>query len=304
MKTFLCSGTKGDVIMSLYIVKAMGGGDLLIAPGEFEEAQLEGVLESCGKLVTSQPYVRSFRIHAGEPIDISLDLFRKSPGLYRTTLLEVMCRAQGLRLPTPVGPWMEIPPHPDFAGKIVIHRRISKVPERANPLFDWDRLLKNFGPENFVFVSRLEYEWHEFGHPEVAYYRPADMYEHAQAIRACRFFVGNQSLPSALADALGVDRIFELSIGIDRKHFAVTYANNAWYFASPWDSTVKNFRFVRQREKRGYRDLVTGDEVVVVPEDYRFDRQKALIQELGFWAGYWKFCGKRFLKFALGVGQI
>ena len=66
MKTFLCSGTKGDVIMNLYVVKALGGGDIYITKGEFEEGALDSVIESCGKLITSQSYVRSFKVYSGE----------------------------------------------------------------------------------------------------------------------------------------------------------------------------------------------------------------------------------------------
>lgn len=306
MTSFVCCGTKGDVIVSLYIVKAMGGGHVFIRPGEFEEKDLESVIESCGKLVTSQPYVRSFRIHRGEPIDVDLDIWRKNiRSRFRKTLLEIMCEAQGLRLNPPIGAWMDVPPHPDLTGKIVIHRRMSKRPGRANPRFDWDRLFSHFGVENFVFVSRLEYEWKEFGHPEVAYFRPADMFEHAQAIKACRLFVGNQSMPSALADALGVDRIFELATGRERKHFSVTYATNAWYFASLWDSTIKDFRYVQTCEPGIWLDLFSGEKTAP-PKGLSsvLSNKKAFVHELGFWLEYWTFAAKQNVKAAIGVSTL
>ena len=62
--------------------------------------------------------------------------------------------------------------------------------------------------------------------------------------------MGNQSFPSALADAVGANRIFELSEGHhDRNHFAIKYAKNAWYFANPWDSTIKYFRYLKINNK-------------------------------------------------------
>ena len=41
-----------------------------------------------------------------------------------------MCEAHGIELPKIVKPWIDVPPHPEFSDKIVVHRRISKVSER------------------------------------------------------------------------------------------------------------------------------------------------------------------------------
>ena len=279
-RNFLCKGKKGDLIMGLYVVKALGGGRIFITPGEFEEP-LESVIESCGRLVHAQDYVTSFEIHDGQTIDINLDDFRKSRWLYRTTLLDVICRTHQLPSPKDVKPWINVPAHPDFAGKVVLHRRTSAVAERGNPLFDWDHLFDVVGRKNCVFVSRLKKEWEDFGHPEIDYYAPADMEEPARIIRASRLYIGNQSLPSALADALGVNRIFELSWGIDRKHFAVRYAENAWYFASPWDCTLKNFRYLCDGKHGQFLDLATGTSVASL-EPYVFDWLKAFSNDMAY----------------------
>lgn len=268
-KNFLSSGKKGDLLYQLYLVKALGGGNLYLTAGEFEEP-LESVLESCGRLVEAQPYVQSFAVHRGEPIDVDLDAFRRSPALYRSTLLDVMCQAHGLHLPPAVERWMDVPPDARFHNLVVIHRRVTVVKERDNALFDWHKVLSELGSEHCVFVSRLESEWHDFGHPEVRYYCPKDNYEHAQIIRACRLFVGNTCFGTALADALGADRITEASYGLDRKHFAVNYSPNARYFASPWDYTFKAFQALSLRT--------------------------ALRQEWHYRKGYHTYLGKRFLK--------
>ena len=282
--------------MSLYIVKSMGGGNVFITQGEFEEGELDNVIESCGKLITSQSYVRSFKVHNGEKIDIDLDKWRTSKYFYRKTLLDLMCRAQAIKLPRWVDPWINVPPHPEFGDKIVVHRRISKVTERANSMFNWKKIIDTFGVENFVFVSRLKYEWEEFGFPEVEYFYPKDMYEHAQTIKACKLFVGNQSLPAAVADALGVDRIFELALGIDRNHCLIHYANNAWYFASPWVSTFKHFRFAKNNNGKGYLDLLNGGKVKKLNKGEELKELCSSINlELGFRKMYSKFLLKRYI---------
>ena len=208
-----------------------------------------------------------------------------------------MCKANGISMPKQVGPWIDVPPHPDFADKIVVHRRISKVTQRANPLFDWKKLIDTFGYQNFVFVSRLKYEWEEFGFPKVEYYCPKDMYEHAQTIRACRLFVGNQSLPAAIADALGVNRVFELALGIDRNHFLVNYGINAWYFASPWVSTFKRFRFAKHNNGTGYLDLLRNEKSGKL--NNIIDKKELLCSiypEIGFRKIYYKKILKEYIK--------
>lgn len=291
-KNFLSSGKKGDLHFQLYIVKALGGGNLYITEGEFEEP-LESVLESCGELVRAQTYVQKFDVHRGESIDVDLDAFRRSPYLYRKPLLEVLCHAHGLDLPPIVEGWIDVPADPRFADKIVIHRRTTVVKERKNDLFDWNKLLRIFGAENCVFVSRLESEWHDFGHPEVKYYSPKNNYEHAQVIRACRFFLGNTCFGTALAEALGVNRITEVSYGLDRKHFAVNYASNAWYFASPWDYTLKNFQYLQGNKEK--IDLQTSLPVQRC-EPYHFNLRRAVAQEWHYRREYHSFLFKRFFK--------
>ena len=297
MKSFVSSGKKGDLIMSLYIVKAMGGGKLYLKEGEFEEP-LENVIESCGKLIRSQEYINSFEIYQGESVDVDLDQFRKSLKLFRCSLLEVMCESQGLEIEKLVGPWIQVPPDFRFESKIVIHRRTSVFSDRSNPLFDWDRLFDLFGRESFVFVSRIEKEWKDFGHPDIAFHQPSDNYEHARILRGSRLYIGNQSFPSALADAVGSSRIFELSTGVDRKHFAVTYAPNAWYFASPWDCTLKNFRYLINGGS-SFRDLAS-DEMTDHMEPYSFDWKKVWACELGYRSEYLRTIAKQALKKVLG----
>lgn len=277
MKNFATSGKKGDLIMSLQIVQSMGGGNVYLKEGEFEEP-LPSVLESCGALVTSQPYVQTFAVWQGEPIDVDLDLFRTHPLLFRATLLEVMRRAQGLDMPATIGPWIDVPPDERFRDQVVIHRRTVSCRDRENPLFDWDRLIALCGAGNVVFVSRLESEWKDFGRPKVAYHKPVDNYEHARILKGCRLYIGNQSMPSALADTLGVPRIFELSIGVDRCHFAIRYADNVWFFASPWRSTLKQFRYLKAAE--GDIDLQTGRPCNGTPREvYPFRWTQALALE-------------------------
>lgn len=244
MINFLTRGKKGDLIMLLYVIKAMGGGRLFIASGEFEES-LDSVLESMGNLVLTQDYIESFQKYNGEHIDVDLDIWRMSPFMYRRPMLHILSNMFGLPEPKDIVGWISVPPDHTFKNKIVVHRRVAGVPERVNPLFDWRLIIDLYGSENIVFVSKLIEEWKAFGYPEVEYHCPNNIYDHACVIKGCRLFIGNQSSPAALADAVGVKRIFELSCGPDKDHFAVKYSKNAWYYACKFDSTIRDFRFVK-----------------------------------------------------------
>ena len=307
---FSCSGKKGDLIMLLYIIKSVGVGNLFltkIKDNEFEgfEEPLEKVIHTCGQLNNSQSYIDSFDVHQGEKIDINLDLYRKSKFLHKLTLLEVMCNTYNLFFPEEIEPWIEVPKDNRFEKKIVIHRRSFHpvtAQQRANRLFDWGRLIEILKPENCIFVSRLESEWREFGFSKLEYYSPKDNYEHACILKGSKYFVGNQSFPSALADAVGANRIFELSEGHhDRNHFAIKYAKNAWYFANPWDSTIKYFRYLKiNNNSKRYLDLKTGQMLTGKLEKYKTNWTEALIREATYILKYRKLLFKRMIKDILG----
>ena len=310
MKNFSCSGKKGDLIMLLYIIKAMGGGNLYLTKingKAFEgfEEPLEKIIESCGKLISSQEYINSFEPKKDQSIDINLDSYRKNNLLHRRTLLEVMCNAYEISFPKEVKPWLNVPKDNRFESKIVIHRRSAHPvvgEQRVNRIFDWETLINNFGIENCIFVSRIETEWKEFGFSNIEFYSPKDNYEHACIIKGAKYFVGNQSFPSALADAVGSHRIFELSEGHhDRNHFAINYANNVWYYANPWDSTIKKFRYLKNFDKsKSYLDLKTGNEFIGRLEENKINWMRIFIRECIFFIKLKKLLIKRRIKLLLG----
>ncbi len=287
--------------MSLYVVRALGGGNLFIRPGEFEEP-LETVQATCGKLIETQRYIHAFRIHRDEQVDVDLDIFRASLWLFRVPLLEVMARAHGVPVPNPseFSGWLDVPPDQRFHDKVVIHRRNVIKGRKANPYFDWNKLIAHLGNKNIVFVSRLESEWREFARSDIAYYRPEDNYEHACILKGCKLFVGNQSFPSTLADALGVDRIFELANTLGRNHFAVLYANNAWYYANDWNCTIKHFRYLENRTTGLYRDLVTS-ELTTSIHPMRVGAIRQLGTEIHYQLSYGKRLFERHVQYCLGM---
>lgn len=113
-------------------------------------------------------------------------------------------------------------------GKIVIHRSLR----RHNDLFDWKTLLNKSTTEK-IFVTCDVKEWEGFAYKEnnIELKLVNTIYELADCIAACKFFIGNQSTPFALASALNVPRLVELEPPSCRFYMNESkYTNNISWF--------------------------------------------------------------------------
>lgn len=258
---FLCSGKKGDLIMSLYIVKRMGGGIVYLGNKYFEEP-IDAIMRDLSPLIALQPYVQEVRPYEpGMKIDVDLDLFKRDQFLYDSPLLHVMSRAQGLDLEPIIGAWIDVPPMPGFEDKIVIHRRVDPRGRPANPGFRWDKLFKLFGRERIIFVGRLQSEWEAFNYDQpVEWLCPKDNLEHARIIRSSRLFVGSQSFPAALADAMDRERIIELAPALYSRNFMNDYSPRCWYHLHGGRSRLRDWRWADIGGGAGV-DLLTGQKL-------------------------------------------
>jgi hypothetical protein len=93
-------------------------------------------------------------------------------------------------------------------NKIVIHRSLH----RHNQLFDWKRMIDSID-EEIIFVTCSNKEWEQFNFKQdkVKLKFVSTIDEMAIAINSCKYFIGNQSSPFALACALDVNRLVELA---------------------------------------------------------------------------------------------
>ena len=100
-------------------------------------------------------------------------------------------------------PWIKVNPDESVKGKIVIARSI-----RYNaPDVDYSFLQKY---NNVIFVGLPEeYELMKKAIPKLKYKQTDDFLSLARIIAGADFFIGNQSFPFALAEALKVPRILE-----------------------------------------------------------------------------------------------
>lgn len=100
--------------------------------------------------------------------------------------------------------WLTAGDEPEVKGKIVV----SRSARSHNPNINYN-FLEEY-KDQIIFVG-LEDEWRSFcNFVEVPHYPVRDFLHLANVINSARFFLGNQSFPYALAEALKVPRILEL----------------------------------------------------------------------------------------------
>jgi len=159
-------------------------------------------------LIRAQPYIHACELYTDQPIDIDLDYFRA--GLIPQDKGNI---ARWCGYITGVSPdlwkqWLIVEPDTTYANTIVI----ARSGRYRNMDIDYS-FLNNY--ENKVFVG-IESEYTEIKKilPGIKWLEVKDFLELARVIAGCKFFIGNQSFPYSIAEALKVPRMLELSFEV------------------------------------------------------------------------------------------
>lgn len=215
--SFKHSGHLGDIIYAIptmYALSGKGKINLYLNIDEqielFENHPLGKVaLNEQSVILLKSLLLRQLKFNSVEiynpvqEIDFDLDLFRKFPlsfekGSISRWYFNVFATTYDLGKP-----WLKVEPNRAMNHKVVIARST-----RYNaPLIDYS-ILNNY--DNLVFVGLPEeYEIMHAIIPNLEYQKTNDFMELASVIAGAKFFIGNQSSPFALAEALKVPRILE-----------------------------------------------------------------------------------------------
>jgi tetratricopeptide (TPR) repeat protein len=202
-RTWLHGGDSGDVIYALAAMRAGGGGHLyLTSVDNTREPMAEAKIGFLAPLLLAQPYVTGVGAWAGEAIAGDFTIFRQK------MLPDVDLASQHWRCvlngpPEVTARWLTAP---DAAA----HGRpvFARSPRYRNRNWDgfWGEL-KAAAPDALFVGSGKEHA--EFGHGE--HVLAADALALARVIAGASVFVGNQSLPYAIAEGLKVGRLLEVS---------------------------------------------------------------------------------------------
>ena len=220
---FLSCGTSGDLIHSLYAVKNIcekynSKANLYIADCSYfiENCEsftfsLDKTYEDFKELLLSQEYILNFNIlpknFNGELV--SLNAWRKIGFGKFETWTKNMNKTYDIDNIIEYR-WISIKENiKELEDKILIHSSIK----RFNKAFNWKNLIQsNIDTTYFITNNKNEYEYfiHTVGiNIPVVYVNT--IFDMAKAISSCKFFVGNQSMPFALASSMDKNRLGVLS---------------------------------------------------------------------------------------------
>ena len=229
MKTFKHSGTFGDIIYSLPIMKHFGGGEFYLhldqinhigqyyygsKPNPFHQGRMtKDDLDFMRPLFEAQSYITKFDSFdpATTKITHDLDTFRplfvRHPGNY----VDMYCHAFGItdvvsQTKIRKTPWLTVPNAVTIDDRpYVINRTARWVSDEIDPT--WRAFQDQGADESSIFVG-LEEEYYAFkklsGWTKIEFKPTKNMLELAQLIAGAEEFVGNQSVALSIAIGLGV----------------------------------------------------------------------------------------------------
>lgn len=204
-KTFFHAGDTGDVIAFLPVIRAMGGGTLILGKSHLDlprekharEPMTEARVAFIKPLLESQPYIkRVLRIDGYHDADIDMSAFRTSPHDLNESLTSWQARYAGVQVD--LSPWLKVTPSSETIGRTVIARSLRY----HNNMFGWTAQLAK--AKNPIFIGLPE-EHHQFSMTiaTLPHRQVKDALEMAQLIAGSNLFIGNQSCPCWLAMAMG-----------------------------------------------------------------------------------------------------
>ncbi len=223
-KTFYHSGDFGDIIYALPTIRALGGGVLYLGP----EIVLPNVVtrqkftkeisDIIAPLLELQPYVERVEFVNEMPdVDYDLNKFREyfiiqeelfKNGHRRLNLAETHLYSFRRDLAECTKAWIAVDSVTKIDGRpVVIHRS----PRWRNSDFPWDKVLEKHGHQA-VFVGMPEEHASfvkEYG-TDVPYQPTKNFLELARIIAGCELFIGNQSAPYSVAEAMKINTLQEV----------------------------------------------------------------------------------------------
>lgn len=215
---FKHSGNAGDIIYALPSIYAIAKNkpfQLFLNPGakadygkdvyhpSGDTMLTEKTISLIKPLLLYQPQLQTCEIYRTQPIDVDLDIFRKFPlfkGLGNITRWYFYI--YGIQADLSI-PWLIAPKDDRFKNTIIL----ARSHRYRNPGIDFS-FLKQYESVLFIGLPQ-EYEDMKQMLPELEYHPVKDFLEMATVINSSRLFIGNQSFPFSIAEALKVKRVLE-----------------------------------------------------------------------------------------------
>lgn len=218
--TFKHSGNAGDVIYALPAIKALSNGrpaKLYLKTGVpvngwskrehplGKSGLTDEMVSKLKPLLESQPWLSSVQVHQGEFVQYDLDVFRQIPDIKADhgdiTRWYFWLHGANADLSKP---WLEIDPPPTKTDARIVMARSTRY---RNPHLSY-AFLRDTKAIDFI-GTRDEFAEMQKLLPQLRHAECLDFLQLARRIQSASFFIGNQSFPYSVAEALKVPRILE-----------------------------------------------------------------------------------------------
>jgi hypothetical protein len=201
----LHSGDLGDIISALPTIKALGGGELVIADvsGGNRERMKGERYQSIRSLLVTQSYITKVSWSDRRPKNITHDFttFRNNGYRQGDSLLEWQSNHIGVQ--PCYDPWLEVEAQP---SNLTVINRSSRY---HNELFPWKQIVESHEAPIFVGLKGEHEAFESEFNLTIPYIHTPNLLDLAQLISGCKLFIGNQSAPLWIAFGLGVPIIQE-----------------------------------------------------------------------------------------------
>lgn len=199
MRVFRHSGATGDIIFSLPVIKALGGGKLYLTFADNQRA------ESIKRLIEIQPYISEVILGEPEGLTNDLDNFRAVfTGAYDNL---IDCHFRGQQVPNDmswVNGWLEAPVVNYLQSQK--YSVINRTARYNDPHFDWNREIEYLRTisERIYFIG-YQNEWQSFNaqFQNVDYF-PCDFLQGSSLLKYAQMYTGGYSAWSTIAQGLGI----------------------------------------------------------------------------------------------------
>ena len=213
---FLHSGHLGDLIYALPVIKELAKDHVCRfyiqankkMPVEYHKHPAGNVyiddrmLNLFLPLMKEQKFIHKVEKYNNQEIDINFDIFREIFPNIHFNSPRWYFHITGVQVDL-ADPYLDVKPHEKIKNKIVIHRTFRHRNQFINYKF-----IEKY--KNLIFIGlKDEYEDLKQDIKNLEFYDCKDYLEMAQIIKACKFFIGNQSIAYPIAEALKVPRILE-----------------------------------------------------------------------------------------------
>lgn len=159
-------------------------------------------------LLRVQPYIDTCELHGGQPIDIDLDYFRSGLIPMGKGNIARWCSYITGVTPDLWQQWLFTRRDDRFSDSIVI----ARSGRYQNKSIDFS-FLNQYANLKFIGV-KSEFDQMKAVLPALEWVEMGDFLQMAETIAGCKFFIGNQSFPYAVAEALKVPRILETAFEV------------------------------------------------------------------------------------------